>query len=429
MLRTDSTTIPVVIVGLAVAAFHLNFPLSLSILGRHKLFISLEFVAVLPVLWYALAGIRLMIGHRRGRWSLWLFISLVFWTFLGLCFAPQTARAAVTYLGLLLLMCGSAFLFFRHGEDILKNLPAIVLAVVVCFLVWLAVVASTGPVESNPLDSSGQVMRYTVGDVLPTELSILLGVQVCYLLYLWKAHPRLWLLAPSLIGVNLVLMLRVAGSRGAVAAMALIVLMYVMEGGFPRMIRAVGVSAIVLFFAAGAVLPFYDSIATKMEATRKGDEREVGRLVLYRVLWEIALAHPWFGIGSAQFLAKGNSDLVPHQNILGVATEKGLPAAVIYALFLVAATGALCKRQIARQESVPGYRATAFIRACLWILMYYQFRGLFTDTATYKEIAFVVGAGIGLRISMESRSAPRELDNGRPRVVAHPRLRLMGRKR
>lgn len=407
---------PALVVGLALLGCHLGLPLHSLLMGRDiDVFVSIELIMIAPVLLFAVDGMGILLASRMGKLCFFLLAGFAFWTLLGSTMvSPRSYRDVVTPAGHVLLMCGAASLFYRSWASILRRMPLLIILVVGSFLLWVASTIRRGDIRLLQFGSFGQT-RYSVGGMLPTELALYLGIQICFLLYIWKTYRGQRMLTAVLAVVNLWVMLFIAGSRGAVVGMAFVFMLYILEGRLSRKLRGSLVAAIVVVSTMGVLWPYFQSISDSVKATLSMDEEQNSRLTLNRALIDFAVSSPWFGIGSARFVEQPVLEWpqVPHQNVLGRACESGFPAAIMYILFCLAAAKGLWMGPSPPGESLMTRRCRALVRACLWIFLYLQFRGLFCDTWTMKDIPLMVGAGLGLRYRLEACQGARTAEKRR----------------
>jgi len=135
------------------------------------------------------------------------------------------------------------------------------------------------------------------------------------------------------------------------------------------------------------------------------DTGELTRTLLYEELWEVIKEKPWVGIGPGEFLANGEfmvmrpwglSAVVPHNNLLGMAAQAGLPAAGAYLLWILVVVRRLWKFKSSAIDGAGRMRAARYAQGCLAVIVYQQVFGLFHDTWAIKEQYLWIGLGIGL---------------------------------
>ncbi len=403
---------PVWIVLIALVGFHLNTPICLTIFGTSEgPGVSLEFFTSIPLVLFALGGWSLLFHREKARWCVLAYAGFVVWVLLAaMIVRPDSMRLLVAPVAQLAILCGTAYVFYHHWPSLRGWLPAIILSTVAVFLAWTAWMWLTGRVEVEYIGGTGVIVaRHNVGNVLSTEITMFLGPQLCYLLYLLRARRANRPLLFALVPVNIVLVF-LSGGRAGIAAVALVLCLYILSGSLARRLRLAVLFGIILVFAGGAVWPYVRSIQLKAQSILAYEEEQNVRLQLYPLLWELAREHPFFGIGHGTFIyeneiheTKHGHGVVPHHNILGRACENGMPAGLFYLAFVLLALRALrAKKPSGGAESALAADARLFVQACLWAFIFLQARGLFQDTWALKEIPFVVGAGLGLRAWIQS---------------------------
>jgi O-antigen ligase len=208
----------------------------------------------------------------------------------------------------------------------------------------------SGPPDPRAISSVGQA----------NDLAAYLDLVVVATLGLWTGSGRNERVVLAAILVVTIVALGLTFSRGGYLALGAVVLIWILPGVRSAATRRR--SAIVLL-AAGAML----ALVIVTPATRGTIERVVDRamattdlgegsirmhLDLWRVGTQVALEHPVLGTGPetfpivfrpyldvlpadrAQNLAKFRAES-PHNELIGLAAEVGVPAVVVYVVFLV----------------------------------------------------------------------------------------------
>jgi O-antigen ligase len=165
--------------------------------------------------------------------------------------------------------------------------------------------------------------------------------------------------------------------------------------------------------AGGTLTPYLRFIGQQAEAHLTGlSHEDKAREAIYKYTYQGFTQNPLFGVGhgnfSITFSERGRVQVFynPHQNLLGVACSFGFPALLLYVVFVLLTFRALWVRgdYFKTQKLLSG--AYFFITACLWFVFLVQFRGLFHYTWIAKDLAFMTGAGIGVRLFLELRPQP-----------------------
>jgi hypothetical protein len=406
--------IPTVIVAVTLLGYNLGTPLMFTFLGREYSGISFELLFSLLLLLFAVQGFVLLLSNRYGRYSLLAFGGMVAWIFLGaLNVRPAAYRDLINPLGNLAILCGSAGLFGYYWPSIAVNLKTIIFMICCVFMFWLASMFLSGKYLEFGLMGTTDAQQYTIGDLLPTELSLMLGSMFCYTLFAIRSqHGFSQLITIHLAIILVALTVIVSGSIGAIAGLILVILMFFLSRKLSLKIRLIIIISICVTLSCGVLQPYIESMQSKADPLMDWNVNKSSRAMLYQKLWNEAKDNPIFGIGLNQFVELDTFSAtrrVCHQNILGRAAENGFPAAALYSLFIVTTLWSLWYRRSRR--SVPNTPITItalyFMETCLWSFILYQFRGLFMDTWSVKQLFFVAGAGLGCRIWLDVQNHQR----------------------
>jgi O-antigen ligase len=411
------------VVGINLLAFHLNYPIIFAFYQRYleDPEISIELFTALPVaLLGALHLFSLILparSHAARRPLLWLAL------FVGWCVLGEVINGHSSFynlknpVALLLIAAGSVVLFKWHWGSIHPKLRLIIYIVVIAFSGFMGYEILGGALEFLPSGRGEDLlMRYQVLGLASTELTLFLASQLCYLGFLLQTRPPRTgsQITLALIAVNVAATFY-SGSKGALAALFLMALYYFRRVDLWKRLLIVG-AVIIVGMSGTASLSYYLSsyqiqIEQQMQGTLEQDQTKSARVALYEAEWGAIQQYPLFGLGLGQFWENRVHDFwtgqVPHQNLLGIACENGIPATVFYALFIFASAIGLYRAQHRLMPYVsldPSIRSAAlFIEASLIVFLVFQFRGFFADTWTLKEMYFLVGAGFGTSAWAEAR--------------------------
>jgi hypothetical protein len=394
--RPQSRPLVIWVIALALLGFHMQAPLHDIMFGPHGGYgISLEFFTTLPLVLFGIAGWTLVSGGR-GRWALYAYAAFVAWVILAsLIVPPESYRMLLAPIAHLAILCGAAYLFRWHWPAIHRRLPLVFLLIVFGFLGWAGYMWLTGRIR---LLTSGGLTRTRFGDIRSTQATRYLGVQFCYLLYLLDTTRNRRALYLALIAVYVVLVF-VIGARAAIVGFALLGCAYLYSRRLSSRLAAAVIVAAVLIVSWGIILPYVEALTEKATSLLELNREENVRLRLYDLLLYYAREYPLFGVGHGRFIELNRIHFTgahPHQNVLGRACENGIPAGLLYLAFVGLAIWTLRPPSPRSDESPVETDARRFIRVCLWVLLYLQWRGLFQDNWTLKENLFAVGAGIGV---------------------------------
>lgn len=229
-----------------------------------------------------------------------------------------------------------------------------------------------------------------------------------------RGRSVLWLGAGAAIALGIVL----TGSRGALLAMLVVVVVWALLAG-GRYARALLLMPLLVGLAL--LIPGVGSrLATLSALTdsslQAGDASLEGRLAAQRVAVQILLDHPAFGIGPGNFLAVGpdylrrlaldSFVLAPHNQYLESAAESGLLGLTAWLLFLgSAAFAALRARLTTRSMAVGAQRAAPvpLANAVLAALAGWAVASLFLHLATFRS--FLLVAALAAALDLLSRRA------------------------
>ncbi|MGD9832012.1 MAG: O-antigen ligase family protein [Piscinibacter sp.] len=237
-----------------------------------------------------------------------------------------------------------------------------------------------------------------------TELPIYVGFQLPVLLYvLFVPHGALlttWALALLVCAAGLVYL---SASSAAMAAllMVFVVVLLARRGAslasFLRVAAACGLAVAALAAVAEGVV---QSAEGKLLAFFSS---EGIRALIYGELLGIIQSQP-MGIGKSRFVQQNNfswlgEGVFPHNNVLGIGAEMGVPAMLLFLALGVAVLLELGRLAWVRREDIPR-RVRVLVAIALGTFLYQQFRGLFQDTWVVKETYFWLGTGVGAGLAL-----------------------------
>jgi len=252
---------------------------------------------------------------------------------------------------------------------------------------------------------AGIMKPQILGGIKSSEVAIFAGLQFWYCLFaldvarLNRGRVLLPLLGLAVAAFLLVWLLSV-GSVGAVVAL-LALRVFILSGR-----QAKGRWLVLLVLAAVLGLAFVMLSGEFLEgllASKTRDFSEEGvRLPTMLLLLQYIQSAPVTGIGLGQFAAqsylpRAPEGLYPHNNLLGIAAELGIPAALLYLLFIAMTgwAGFHCVRRAAgaHPASVGGWPLALL---ALLAFLYLQIKGLVQDTWQLKETYYWSGAIAGV---------------------------------
>jgi O-antigen ligase len=408
VLRRQFAWIATAVAVLAIVAFNLNY-LLVSWLGRPG--VRYEAVAIAPEVPFLalLLGVGLLyVVVRRDHVRDWLgtLTSLSLFAFCGWAAILSVTvhgdpRAAVTLAVPAAIFVIGFGLARSIGADLSRTfaytlpfVPLMLLGLLLLFLAADRLVFSVG----------GWLKPQVAGGIRSTEIAIFAGVQFWYCMFAvdWaRQQGRSTLLARAgLIIAGFVLFWTLSvGSMGALVflvALRALVLSNAAVGRWLFLFALVAGLGLAAYLASGSFLE-------ELLASKVRDYSEEGiRLPTLLLLAQYIQSEPVTGIGLGQFAARSflpnaPEGLYPHNNLLGIGAELGLPAALIYLTFIVF-TAAAGIRAVHRWSAVTPARASLWPLAALGLLafLYLQIKGLVQDTWQLKETYFWAGVVAGL---------------------------------
>lgn len=260
-----------------------------------------------------------------------------------------------------------------------------------------------------------------------TEIPILVGFQLPILLYVVLADrslvSRVWAGAIAFFGI---LVIAASISAGAIVATLLSTFIVVCSHGLRRGSKwLLGAALPVAVFVAvlAGVGQLLSSIHDKLDEIVRG-EGERGRI--YAQLVADILREPLAGIGRGRFVENYQlgwlgEGVYPHNNLLGIGAELGLPALLLFAAFSLSACGVLAYGAFGSATRTD--RDVRLVAAvALAIFLYQQARGLLQDTWDAHETYVWLGVGVGAVLAFEGRGrAERERLAGCGRMSSNAR--------
>jgi O-antigen ligase len=185
-------------------------------------------------------------------------------------------------------------------------------------------------------------------------------------------------------------------SRGAFLGLAFTTLMLGWKiGRRKRLTIAAFVIAFVIAFLALTPASYLDRMATIRNPAMESSALS-RRNVLIRSI-EVALSHPLLGVGMGNFHIVSIKELVSHNAYTQVAADMGIPAMVIYIMFIVAPLRQL--RRIERETSVSRHGSKYYYLAVGMqaSLAGYMVSSFFLAVAYQYYIYYLVGYAVCLR--------------------------------
>ncbi len=412
---------------LLIVAFNLNYLLVSWLGGGQERYQSVLVAPEVPVLLLFLALGVFYVGvprYRIGMHAWLLALSFAFfciWTALVSLLAHGNPRAAVTLLVPLALFAVAAGVttalagrLARLFARVLPLLPFVTMALLLAFF-------AAGRLK---FEVAGIMKPQILGGIKSSEVAIFAGLQFWYCLFaldvarLNRGRILLPLLGLAVAAFLLVWLLSV-GSVGAVVGL-LALRVFILSGR-----EAKGRWLVLLVLAAVLGLAFVmlsGEILEGLLASKTRDFSEEGvRLPTMLLLLQYIQSAPVTGIGLGQFAAqsylpRAPEGLYPHNNLLGIAAELGVPAALLYLLFIAMScwAGFHCVRRAAATHPASAGGWPLALLALLAFL-YLQIKGLVQDTWQLKETYYWSGtiAGVLAALSYVAQGGTSQAERAR----------------
>jgi O-antigen ligase len=345
-----------------------------------------------------------------GRFLVLALVGLCLWAALISISVHGNVRAALTLI-VPLVVFASSFGLARCipgllGRTLARHLP---LLPFVTFLLLLGFF-----VADRMTFDVGWLKPQIVGGIRSSEISIFVGVQFFYCLYAMD-HDRavgcrrlLPLAGLAVSGLMLIWMLSI-GSILTVIVLLAIRSFLSLRGRAPGAARATlaGVIALIIVATLIPTMLLQDVIASKAQ-----DYTDEGvRLPTLVLLLQFIVNEPVTGIGLGEFVNRSyipllSDGLYPHNNLLGIAAELGLPAGGLYLVFVVATlvAGANAVRRSGSRRNCN----TDLVMLALCCFTYLHVKGFVQDTWQLKESYFWAGVIAGLLSPLQADGAVRQ---------------------
>ena len=233
-----------------------------------------------------------------------------------------------------------------------------------------------------------------------TEIAIHVGFQLPILMYVLLQSRSVVqrMVAVVLLFCAFIFVLATA-SAAALLAIAIVLLTFLFgRNGLSMRTLAIAATGTLV---VGALLANYfkEGIIGATEAKIEDYEAGEGaRALIYGELLLVIANNP-MGIGKGRFvetsvLTWSGKNVYPHQNFLGIGAELGVPAMILFTIFVVSAFAALARRAWSPSSDLP--RALRMVAtAALAMFLFQQFRGMFQDTWTVRETYLWLGLALG----------------------------------
>lgn len=216
------------------------------------------------------------------------------------------------------------------------------------------------------IDPAYYIYRYKYAHVLPTlpkrdhiRASLVMALFIVWAIYLWpllKGTVAKWTVALSV--AILIIFLHVLAAKSGLLSFYVFLICYGLYLAFTKK-RAIGLLVIIaipaFIFIALRTMPTFRERVNYMGFTyfmlkhgdKSGNYGDIGRLVSYKIGLQIIKEHPLTGVGGGDMLAEMNKyydknypdipatgRLVPHNQFLTVALACGIPAMLLFLVWV-----------------------------------------------------------------------------------------------
>jgi len=420
----DRSTIAARLIILALLGSQFSYlVMSLLFPGEQDRFesvgVSPEFIMgavflVATFLLYAQKGCPIRI-HRRADFSLFMLTLACVMMAIGIVYCHSSPRLLMTIATFFLYYLAARFLTMYHMPMIATGLRNLWWIVTPAFLALLLCFQLAGRFSYVTADATGFQQPQIEGGIRSTEIALFAGLQIIYLIYcLGVSHKRWQRLAILAFTVSLCLLLVWLQSVAAVGGVILVFFGYLILVGRHRAAVAalslfVTLALTVVLVSNASHLGRFRGILDRVISEKRQDL--LGgygkRAITNSSLINLATEHPLFGIGWGEFARNSymvdylGRGIYPHNNILGIAAENGLPAAAFYTFFVLFILGSGIAPFLARENprnKYGGQHVKLFEFMAFACFAYFQWRGLFQDTWRFKELYLWAGVASGCAI-------------------------------
>lgn len=317
-------------------------------------------------------------------------------------------RLIVTLAAFVMYFLAARFLASRYMPQLASGLGNLWLVTPV-FLGILIHFYFSGQIVYITTEATGRLQPQISGGIRSTEVSLYAGLQVIYLTYclsVTRNRAKKAILLGLIVVLGLLLMW--LQSFAAVGGMVLVAVAYLLLIGRTRGL-AIGLVLILLLGLVGQLFvedsqmePVFYALQEKVSELNSGHGK---RGVSNSLLMSLASDNPAFGIGWGRFSGDAyvvgyhGEGVFPHNNILGMAAENGLPSAAFYILFMLSVLwsgvgGLLRDSGVSDPETARNVKRFLFM--ALACFAFIQWRGLFQDTWGLKESYLWAGIVVGI---------------------------------
>lgn len=342
----------------------------------------------------------LLLLPRTGRWNLAAVVSL---GLMSSMLAPSMAQA-LKELTLFVLLLGFSLLvaiLFQHcNRTIIATLFVAIIASAFCYEVTFFTSYSGIFIQGNPL-------------LLPEPFSGFSNIRFFNQFQIWTLplivlplllYPRLFVSIRGLLMILAVgwwVLLFASQSRGAQLAMALagIATLLIFRKDAWLVIRANCLAAISGWITYYLLFIYTPDLATRTRLAELAEDP--ARLQLWQQAWQMVADNPWLGVGPMHYAYYPNSVAAhPHNALLQIAAEWGLPVAIILVALACWGIAAWCTKyfKIANtlKESGQQHLWIGLFFSLIAGLTYSMVSGVIVMPLSQTMFSVIVGLMLGL---------------------------------
>jgi O-antigen ligase len=252
-------------------------------------------------------------------------------------------------------------------------------------------------------DPAQHIWNYKISHLLPTpcnndhiRFSIALALFFIWCVYIWPHFRAQWLkwTIAAILAVMVIYLHILAAKSGLVALYVFLISWSLYLTIAKRKLAGVAIIVAIPLFLLLAVkfIPTFrarkDSVyyawAMLAEGDRSGHYGDIGRLMSYKLAGETILQHPWLGVGAGDMMAsmqngynkyypqiEENARLLPHNQFLIVAMASGIPAMLLFVVWVFYPLTWLRRNKGADSKTERAGRANFFF-FIVWLLLLTQ---------------------------------------------------------
>jgi len=342
-------------------------------------------------------------NFRRQSIPYYFLLLMIIWIILGMLIKDQfTIRITITFLSFMLYFIIARRLVADYFPLFNKTIQAVTLSICFIWPVFMIILYTSGKLYFHR--HLGYTRLNIAGGIGSTDLAIFLGIQFIYLLSLlirknynlFKKITLLALIITNLFILYLIFSLAAIFSYFIIFSLYLFINSSKLSSWFVKNFKTILFLIVFLIVFPKIFIFLKDSLKYKYNLLASGEERTI----IYSQLWDLAKANPLFGIKQIRIQKILYQEHVPHNNILGIAAQYGIPSSFFYLLFIISTIimglhyFLLLRSRKTKDSNFNNMEYILFLSLSCFI--YFQIRGLPEDTWTFKELYFWTGVLVGL---------------------------------